>query len=137
MYGDRDISTTENGDLIVDNGNLAVSTASNSMLRAINFCLLTVYSNYKPQKDFGASPDSFIGKPNDARTRSFIRMYIDYALKRQGILTGPNYILNVAAVSDDEVAVIIRIEEEILEEEEILDKELEVLSRYNSMRNEN
>jgi len=115
MFSERDIDTTANGDLIVAHGDLAISTVSNSLLRAVNFCLLTVYLDYKPERDFGASPDAFIGKPNDARTRNYIRMHMSHALRLQGILTGTNYMLRVEPISAHEIAVIIRIDEDILE----------------------
>ena len=115
MYADRDINTTENGDLIVDNGDLAISTASESLLRTINFCLLTEYGDYKPERHFGASPEKFMGYPNSSITRSNIRLHIDYFLKNQGILLGSTHTLNVIPVDNHDVAVILKINEMIIE----------------------
>jgi hypothetical protein len=115
MFSDRDIDTTPNGDLIVAHGDLAISTASNSLLRAVNFCLLTMHSDYKPERDFGASPDAFIGKPNDGRTRNYMRMHMSHELRQQGILTSTNYMLMVEPIGAHEIAVVIRIDEDILE----------------------
>ncbi len=115
MYGNRDISTTENGDLIADNGDLAISTASESLLRTVNFCLLTSYSDYKPEKHFGASPDKFIGQQNDRTTRNEIRLHIDYYLKNQGLLMGSTHRLNILPVGNHEIAVILKINTLIIE----------------------
>jgi hypothetical protein len=115
MYGNRDISTTENGDLVVDNGDLAISTASESLLRTVNFCLLTNYSGYKPERHFGASPDKFIGQQNNSNTRNEIRLHIDYYLKNQGLLMGATHSLNVVPVGNHEIAVILKINTLIIE----------------------
>ena len=42
-------------------------------------------------------------------------MYIDYALREQGILNGPEYSISVVPVSDHEIAVIIKIDQIIFE----------------------
>lgn len=131
MYADIDINTTENGDLIVDNGDLAISTASESLLRTVNFCLLTNYGDYKPEREFGASPDKFLGRQNNRSMRSNIRLHMDYFLKGQGILTGPTHTLNVLPVGSHEIAVILKINEVIVENSsEAGPKEMIVAYKY-------
>jgi len=115
MFDERDISVRGDGELDVEHGDLKISTSTQSLLNAINFCLLTAVSSYKPKIDFGASPENYIGKPNNNVNRNYIRMYIDYALREQGILDGPDYSISVVSVSEHEIAVIIKIDEIIFE----------------------
>ena len=115
MFDSRDIDSRSDGELKVENGDLKISTATDSLLNAINFCLLTAVSSYKPKIDFGASPESYLGKPNSNVTRNYIRMYMDYAIREQGILDGPEYSISVVPVSEHEIAVIIKIDENIFE----------------------
>jgi hypothetical protein len=113
MFFDTDVDSTVDGDLVVQNGDFNAATVSDTLLRTISFCLLTEYGDYKPEKEFGGAPSNFIGKPNNSHTRDFIRLYLDYALKKQGILDGSNYSMNVVPVGDHEIAIIIKIIEEI------------------------
>ena len=109
MFFERDISTTSDGDLNIENGDLKTSTATESLLNSINFCLLTAVDSYKPKIDFGASPENYIGRPNTPINRNYIRMYIDYALREQRILDGPEYSISVVSVSEHEIGVIMKI----------------------------
>ena len=115
MFDERDISTKADGELNVEHGDLKISTATESFLNAINFCLLTAVNTYRPKIEFGGSPENYVGKPNSAVNRNYIRMYIDYALREQGILDGPEYSISVLPVSDHEIAVIIKIDQIIFE----------------------
>ena len=115
MFDERDISTKADGELNVEYGDLKLSTATESLLNAVNFCLLTAVNSYKPKIDFGGSPENYLGKPNNSINRNYIRMYIDYALREQGILNGPEYTISVLPVSEHEIAVIIKIDEIIFE----------------------
>lgn len=109
MFSLRDISSFNNGEIKADLGDLKVSTASESLLNTLNFCLLTAINSYKPKMDFGGSPEDYIGKPNNSITRNYIRMYINYAIRQQGILEDNQYSLIVSPVSENEIAVIIRV----------------------------
>lgn len=109
MFFLRDISSISNGEINADKGDLKVSTATESLLNTINFCLLTAIGSYKPRLDFGASPEKYLGKPNIEITRNYIRMYINYGLRQQGILNETNYSIIVSPVSEHEIAVIMKI----------------------------
>lgn len=115
MIDERDISVKGDGELNVEHGDLKISTVTESLLNSVNFCLLTSIGSYKPKLDFGGSPESYVGKPNSSINRNYIRMYIDYALREQGILNGPEYSISVVPVSDHEIAVIIKIDQIIFE----------------------
>lgn len=131
MYADLDIDTTVTGDLVVTAGDLAVSTASISMLRAITFCLLTEPSGYKPARDFGANPTNYLGRPNNSNIRSMIKLQIQYGLRDQGILDGPEYSIRVVPVSLHEVGIIIRIDEILIEAHaEVVPEEMILAYKY-------
>jgi hypothetical protein len=131
MYADLDIETTVTGDLVTRAGNLAVSTASMSMLRAISFCLLTEPNGYKPSRDFGANPTKYLGKPNNSNTRGMIKLHIQHGLRDQGILNGPEYLIQVVSVGSHEVGIIIRIDEILIEADaEVVPKEMILAYKY-------
>jgi hypothetical protein len=118
VFEQRDISTKSDGELNTEYGDLKISTATESLLNSVNFCLLTAINAYKPKIDFGASPENYLGKPNSKINRNYIRMYIDYALREQGILDGPEYTISVVPVSEHEIAVIMKIDSIIFEIDE-------------------
>jgi len=109
MFDLRDIKTTSDGDLIASNGDLAVSTVTESLMSAITFCLLTELTTYRPYIDFGASPEKFLGKPNDAITRGYIKNHIAHYLDRQGLLEPNEYELSVLPVGPHEIAIILKV----------------------------
>ena len=115
MYAETDIHTTVDGDLSVFAGDLQGSSSAVSLVRTINFCLLTEYSDYNPHKNFGASPDRFIGRPNDGHTRNMIKLHISQRLNDQGILDWSNHSLEVVSVGNHEIAIILKIKEPIME----------------------
>lgn len=115
MFEQLDVSSFSNGELVVEGGDLKTSTATESLLNCINFCLLTSLGDYKPKLDFGASPERFVGKPNNITTRNFIKMHLDYHIRNQGILTPIDYALEVIPVSNEEIAVIMKINLSVVE----------------------
>jgi hypothetical protein len=115
MFQSLDISSISNGELNLEGGDLKTSTATESLLNTVNFCLLTSLRGYKPKQDFGASPERFIGKPNNRTNRDYMRIHVGHHLRNQGVLVSGDYNLQVISVSNNEVAVIMKINVSILE----------------------
>ena len=109
MFDLRDIKTTSDGDLVAKDGDLAVSTVTESLMSGITFCLLTELTTYRPYIDFGASPEKFLGKPNDAITRGYIKNHIAHYLDKQGLVEINEYQLSVLPVAPNEIAIILKI----------------------------
>lgn len=131
MYMLRDISVRGDGELYVENGDLKTSTATESLLNSINFCLLTAFRSYRPKLDFGGSPEKFVGKPNNNKTLEYIRIHINYAIQEQGIIDQNDYTISVLPVSNHEIAVIIKINVDIFEIDETTEpKETIIAYKY-------
>lgn len=109
MFESLDVFSFNNGELDFKNGDIKIATNTQSLLNSINFCILTTLGDYKPKLDFGASPETFIGKPNNSENRNYMKMHIDYYLRTQGILDTADYNLQILPVSNHEVAVIMKI----------------------------
>ena len=116
MYNQRDIETDDQGELILDNGDLKMASAHRSISQSTLFVSLTDVGGYMPDPEFGGNLGTFIGKLSNTATWADMERSLRGGIIQQAILTGDTYQITVVPVDTDVALVMLKLQISTAEE---------------------
>jgi len=108
IHSEIDIEGTDDGDLVLDQGDLKIATSSRSIMQAVMFLVLTDYGEYTPDPLAAGNLGSFIGSVNRSSIHAKMRGSIRYGLDQQGLIKTSNIGISVTPVSIDQALLTLR-----------------------------
>lgn len=115
MFRDMDIETTDNGELVIENGKLKMATAYRSVTQSTLFMAMTDISGYVPDPEFGANLGSFIGKISNTATWADMERSLRGGIIQQAVLAGDMYRINVVPIDAESALVMLKLQIETKE----------------------
>lgn len=109
MYTQVDIETNDDGELVLDNGDLKMASVHRSISQSTLFVSLTDIGGYVPDPEFGGNLGSFIGKLSNTATWADMERSLRGGIVQQAILTGDTYQITVAPVDTDVAFVMLKL----------------------------
>lgn len=94
-----DWKTDDDGDLVLERGDIAIATEPESVKQDIIFRLKTGQFDYAPDPEVAAGLDRFIGLPNTAETGSLVRQAVVRALTRNSAILENSLAVEVIPLS--------------------------------------
>ncbi len=116
MYADRDVETDDQGELILENGDLKMATAHRSVSQSTLFMAMTDVGGYIPDVEFGGNLGTFIGKISNTSTWLDMERSLRGGIVQQAILTGDTYQITVVPVDTDVALVMLKLQISTAEE---------------------
>jgi len=110
MYNQRDIETDDQGELILENGDLKMASAHRSISQPTLFVSLTDVGGYMPDLEFGGNLGTFIGKLSNTATWADMERSLRGGIIQQAILTGDTYQITVVPVDTDVALVMLKLQ---------------------------
>ncbi len=117
MYMQRDIETNDDGELVLDKGDLKLATAYRSIAQSTLFMAMTDIGGYVPDPEFGANLGTFFGKLSNPTTWADMERSVRGGIIQQAILTGDTYQITVVPVDTETALVMLRLQ--IVTDEEL------------------
>jgi len=108
IYSDFDIECEDNGDLVLEGGDLKTALASRTVAQALSFIVLTDYGEYIPRPLTGGNLGSFIGKLNTSSTRNRMRSNVQLGIDEQGAVQSSQVAISVNPIDVDQSLVLLR-----------------------------
>lgn len=105
----RDIETDDEGEIVIERGELKTATTERTAMQLVNWVVLTDFADYTPSPAFGANIVEFIGYPNTIRTHRLMRQSIRDAFRVQGNFTMGDLRVAVEPSDIDEAAIIVHL----------------------------
>ena len=94
-----DWKTDDDGDIVLEKGDIAIATEPESVKQDILFRLKTGQFDYAPEPEVAAGLDRFIGLPNTSETGSLVRQAVVRALTRNGSILENSLVVEVIPLS--------------------------------------
>lgn len=107
IYFARDIQTTDDGDIVLDNiGDVKVADPLRTVSQSINSILLTNKSDLLTDPLFGADIGKYYGERNTQATRSMIEQDIIMSIRDQGLIDPSSIEIDVIPIDVDKITII-------------------------------
>ena len=110
MYFQRDIETNDDGELVLENGDLKMATVHRSIAQSTLFVSMTDIGGYVPEPEFGGNMGTFIGKVSNTSTWADMERSLRGGIIQQAILTGDTYQITVVPVDTDVALVMLKLQ---------------------------
>lgn len=115
---EKDIEITDDGDLILKNGDLKMATVAQSTAQAINFVVMTDYAEYTPAPLAAGNLGAYIGGIHNSSTRSRMISSLRLGFNTQQLLTPGELSLNIVPLSADDALVTVKLVSIYVEDDE-------------------
>jgi len=98
---------TEDGDIVIESGDLLLRRGMDALADQIVFRLKTVKGDYELEPNCGASLESLVGMPNTEETGAEGRALVFDALTHDGLFNSSALDLDAVPLSEDEIALVV------------------------------
>lgn len=122
MFQGMDIETSDNGELVIENGKLKIATVYRSIIQSTLFMVMTDISGYVPNPEFGSNLGSFIGQISNTATWADMERSLRGGIIQQAVLTGDMYQINVVPIDAETAFVMLKMQ---IETKELTDSDNE------------
>lgn len=110
IYTDIDIEITDDGDLVLEDGDLKSATPLRTTAQAIHIAILTNKGELATETLWGADIQTFYGERNTAETRNYIQLNILEALRTQGLIKLDDIEVDVIPTDIHKAAIIVSLD---------------------------
>lgn len=110
MFNTRDIECNDDGELVLDNGDLSLATSYRSIAQSTLFMSMTDLGGYVPDTEFGGNIGTFFGKLSNSATWADMERSLRGGIIQQGILGGDSYRINVVPVDTETALVMLKLQ---------------------------
>lgn len=110
MYASHDIETNDDGELVLENGDLSMATTYRSIVQSVLFMAMTDAGGYNPDPQFGSNLGTFFGKLSNTVTWSDMERSLRGGIIQQGVLAGNSYQINVVPVDTETALVMLKLQ---------------------------
>jgi len=107
LYVLQDLETTDDGDLVISNGDLKIASPLRTVAQAIDQVILTNKGDLFTEPSFGANLDEFYGKPNIDANHKLMEQSIYQAINEQGLISPGDIEIDIVPIDTDEAALLV------------------------------
>lgn len=118
IHSELDIEATDNGDLVLQDGDFKMATSARSIMQAATFIILTDYGEYMPAPLAAGNLGSFIGQLNNKSTHIKMRSSVQLGLDFQDLIDTSDVAISIVPVSIDTAMVMLKMPLVFVEKDE-------------------
>ena len=109
LFLERDIETDDEGEILVERGDLKMADSQRTAIQAANFIVLTDFGDYTPVPNAAGNLGEFVGYPNSARTHNLMLQNLHEGFRLQNLFLARALKIMVSPIGVDEAGVVMRI----------------------------
>jgi len=109
LFLELDVETDDEGEILVEQGDLKVADSQRTAIQSANFIVLTDFGDYTPEPGIAANLGEFVGYPNSARTHNLMLQNIHEAFRLQNLFLARAIRVLVSPIAEDEAGVVLKL----------------------------